>query len=87
MGVGAADAGSGSGATGRPNPAPIARAHTLVEQANQIRGLLPPLPSDAYRIPDPIGGRVEAYRYAGALVADAVGIIVEVLAPVVGESV
>ena len=67
--------------------APMARAHTLVEQANQLRGLLPPLPSDAYRVPDPIGGRVDAYRYAAALVADAVSIIVEVLAPVVGESV
>jgi hypothetical protein len=58
----------------------------LVDQANQLRGLLPPLTSDAYRVLDSIGGPVDACRDAAALVTDAVGTIVEVIAPVAGES-
>ncbi len=61
--------------------APIDRAHALVELVRTRRGLAPPAAPDADRVPDPMGGPQEAHHRAAMLIHEAVGTLVDVIAP------
>lgn len=60
---------------------PVTRAHALVAQARQRRGMAPPRTPDADRIPDPMGRPKWAHHEAAVLIRDAVQTIVDVIAP------
>lgn len=58
---------------------PVARAHTLVAQARELRGLVPSDGADS--IADPMGRGRDAHHRAAAEIRDAVTRIVRVIAP------
>jgi protein-tyrosine phosphatase len=60
---------------------PVARAHALIDLVRTRRGLAPPTLPDADRVPDPMGGGQDAHHKAAVLIADAVNVIVDVIAP------
>ncbi len=60
---------------------PVARAHAMVEQAGQRRGLLPPADPDDDVVPDPMGHGQDAHHRAAVLIRAAVEAIVDVIAP------
>jgi protein-tyrosine phosphatase len=60
---------------------PVARAHELVDQVRNRRGVSPPSLPDADRIPDPMGRPQQAHHEAATLIRDAVTTIVDVIAP------
>jgi len=62
-------------------PAPIDRAHALVDLVRTRRGLVPPVAADIDRVPDPMGGPQEAHHRAAVLINEAVSALVDVIAP------
>ena len=60
---------------------PVARAHALVVAARARRGLLPPVPPDEERVPDPIRGGPDEHHAAAVLLRDAVTTVVDAVAP------
>jgi protein-tyrosine phosphatase len=60
---------------------PVARARALVEEARQVRGLVPLFEPDGDRVPDPIAGPSAAHREAARLLAGAAGVIVDAIVP------
>jgi protein-tyrosine phosphatase len=60
---------------------PVARAHALVELARSRRGLAPPTLPQADTVTDPMGGPQAAHHAAALLIREAVGIIVDAIAP------
>jgi protein-tyrosine phosphatase len=60
---------------------PVARAHALVEEARQLRGLIPPADAEDDRIPDPMGQTAVAHQQVAMLITDALEAIVDVIAP------
>jgi protein-tyrosine phosphatase len=60
---------------------PVERAHSMVERARMQRGLTPPVSPDEDRIPDPMGQPQRVHHLAATLIQEAVGTIVDVIAP------
>ncbi|MGQ0576498.1 MAG: arsenate-mycothiol transferase ArsC [Pseudonocardia sp.] len=60
---------------------PVDRAHALVDLVRHGRGLAPPAPPEADRVPDPMGRPAAAHLEAAALLTGAVRVIVDVIAP------
>src|SRR2546423_11308324 len=60
---------------------PVARAHVLVEQARQRRGIEPVASPDLDDIPDPWAGPMRVHQEATSLIRAAVQTIVDVIAP------
>lgn len=60
---------------------PVDRAHLLVDLARGRRGLLPPVPPEEDRIPDPMGGTQEDHHRAAVLIREAVSVLIDIVAP------
>lgn len=60
---------------------PVARAHALVDLVRTRRGLTPPAPPDADRVPDPVRGNQHAHHVAATLITEAATTIVDAIAP------
>lgn len=60
---------------------PVERAHALVDHARHGRGVAPPGPPDADRVPDPMGGPQEAHHAAAVLLAAALESVVSTISP------